>query len=161
MSDKPLPGADAMTRAMEAFRSSAEDFGKLLADMRLPGMPDGRALMEAHKRNIEALTQANRVAVEGVQEVARRNMQVLQQTMSEVAETLHGLTAAGVPQAKAQNQADILKRAYDRAVEHARELAELIQKTNSEAASVLNRRFTDAMEEVQGLIAQAKSAADT
>jgi hypothetical protein len=33
-----------------------------------------------------------------------------------------------------------------------KELADLIQRSNSEALSLLNRRFTDAMEEVRGMM---------
>ena len=157
MSDKPaIPGADMMTKAMETFRSNAEEFGRMFSELRIPGFPDRDALVEAHKRNIEALTQANRVAIEGVQQVAKRNMEMLQEAMGEVSQTMRSLTSSGAPQEKATHQAELLKRAYDRAVDHARELSELIQKTNSEAASVLNRRFVEAMSEVRGLIAEAK-----
>ncbi len=158
MSDKQIPGAEAMGRAMEAFRGSAEEFAKLFSQMRIPGMPDGQALMDAHKRNVEALTQAQQVAIEGVQAVAKRNLEMMQQAMAEAAETMRTLTTGGAPQDRAAKQAELLKRAYDRAVEHARELSELVQKTNSDAVTVLNRRFGEAMDEVKGLIAEAKAA---
>jgi phasin family protein len=161
MSDKrTLPGTDFMTKAMEAFRANAEEFARLFGDLRLPGLPDRDAILEAHKRNVEALANANRVAIEGVQAVARRNMDMLQEAMTEVSQTMRSLTSSGAPTDRAAHQAELLKRAYDRAVEHARELSELIQKTNSEAATVLNRRFVEAMDEVKGLIAQAKASGE-
>ena len=43
------------------------EFGKLFADMKLPAMPDMEAFVSASRRNMETLTAANRVALEGAQ----------------------------------------------------------------------------------------------
>lgn len=154
MSDKGLPGADAMSRAMDTLRGNAEEFSRLFTQMRFPGMPDGNAMLEAHRRNVEALTQANKVAIEGVQTVAKRHLELMHQMMGEAAEAITSLGSGG---SKPTDQTELLRRAYERALAHARELSELIQQTNSEAASLLNRRFVAAMDEVKGLIAQANA----
>ncbi|WP_207538129.1 phasin family protein [Sabulicella rubraurantiaca] len=116
-------------------------------------MPDMQALAEAHRRNLEALAAANRVAMEGAQALARRNMEILQQTMTEMTEAAQRLASAEAsPQAKAAQQAEMLKSAYERAVSNMKEIADLIQKSNGEAVGLLNRRFTEAMEEVKTLM---------
>lgn len=116
-------------------------------------MPDLSALAEAQRRNMEALATANRVAMEGAQAVARRNMEILQQAMTEMTEAAQRLTSAEAsPQAKAAQQAEVMKAAYERAVANMREIAELIQKSNGEAVGVLNKRFTEAMDEVKSLM---------
>lgn len=116
-------------------------------------MPDMQALMEAQRRNLEALAAANRIAMEGAQALARRNMEILQQTMTEMTEAAQRLASAEAsPQAKAAQQAEVLKAAYERAVANMKEIADLIQKSNGEAVGLLNRRFTEAMEEVKTLM---------
>ncbi|MCW8086664.1 phasin family protein [Sabulicella glaciei] len=116
-------------------------------------MPDMQALAEAQRRNLEALAAANRVAMEGAQALARRNMEMLQQTMTEMTEAAQRLASAEAsPQAKAAQQAEMMKAAYERAVSNMREIADLIQKSNGEAVGLLNRRFTEAMEEVKTLM---------
>ena len=130
------------------------DMMRMLADFRLPGMPDMEALAAAQRRNLEALSQANRVALEGAQAVARRHMEILQQSMSEMTEAMRQLTSQDAPQAKATRQAEMMKTAYEKAVGNMKELADLIQKSNSEALSVLNRRFSEAMDEVRALTQQ-------
>ena len=45
-----------------------------------------------------------------------------------------------------------MKSTYERAVGNMKELADLIQKSNSEALTVLNKRFSEAMDEVRGLV---------
>jgi phasin family protein len=153
------PGADTpFAQAMEQARTTTEEFAKLFSEMKLPAMPDMEALMNAHRRNIEALSAANRVALEGAQAVARRHMEIMQQTMGELAETIRTLSTTEGSQARAAKQAELLKQAYERAVAHARELSELIQRSNNEALAVLNKRFSDAMDEVRALIEKANRA---
>jgi phasin family protein len=123
--------------------------------MKLPTMPDMQQLMAAQRRNMEALSAANRVALEGAQAVARRHMEIMQQAMSELSETMTAVAGAEGPQAKAAKQAELLKKAYERAVAHMQELSDLIQRSNAEAVGVLHKRFSEAMDEVRTLIEQA------
>jgi phasin family protein len=127
------------------------DFARLFSEMKLPAMPDMESFINANRRNMEAFTAANRVALEGAQAVARRNMEIMQQSMSELTEALRALAAAEGPQAKAAKQADMLKQAYERAVAHMQELRDLIQQSNSEALELLNRRFSEALDEIKGM----------
>ncbi|HEY5302354.1 MAG TPA: TIGR01841 family phasin [Acetobacteraceae bacterium] len=125
------------------------DFTRLLAEMKLPGMPDIQALTEANRRNMEALTAANRVAVEGAQAVARRHMEIMQQAMTDMTEGVKALSAEGAPRAKAAKQAELVKQGYQRAVDNMQELSDLIQRSNAEALNLLNRRFGEAMDELK------------
>ncbi len=143
--------------AMNQAKSAAEDLTKMFADMKIPGLPDATALMEAHKRNIEVMSAANRIALEGAQAVAKRHMEIMQQTMAELSETLRGLTATESPQDKAAKQTELLKQAYERAVANTKELADLIQHANGEALALLNQRFVEAMEEAKSLLAKTKA----
>ncbi len=143
------------TQAMAQAKSAADEFARMFTDMKLPAVPDSEALMAAHKRNMDALTQANRAAMEGAQAVARRHMEIMQQTMAEITETMRALTASPTPQDRAAKQAELLKTAYERAVANTRELSELIKQANGEALKVLNQRFVEAVDEVKALMHQA------
>lgn len=150
--------AEAARGTAEAAASAASEFSKMFADLKLPSMPNMEAMMAAHRRNMDVLSAANRVALEGAQAVARRHMEIMQQTMTELSESLKELASADAPQKKAAKQAELLKAAYERAVRHMRELSELIQKSNTEALNLLNTRFTEAMEEVKTLIESSGKA---
>lgn len=142
-----------MAEQSSAGGATPFDFTRLLAQMKLPGMPDIQALSEANRRNMDALTAANRVALEGAQAVARRHMEIMQQAMSEMTEGVKALASAEAPQAKAARQAELVKQAYQRAVSNMQELSDLIQRSNSEALNLINHRFTEAMDELK-LLAQ-------
>lgn len=127
------------------------DITRYFAELKLPPMPDLEALSAANRRNLEALTAANKVALDGAQAVARRHMEIVQQTMAEMTEAMKTLAAPGAPQAKAAQQAELAKSAYQHAVANLKELGDLIQRSNAEAMDLVNKRFTEALDEVKAL----------
>ena len=130
-----------------------EEMMRAFTAMKMPGLPDFQAFADAQKRNLEALTTANKLAMEGAQAVGRRNMEIIQQVMAEMTQAIQSLGAAEAsPNAKAAQQAELMRTAYERAVANMQEIAELIQKSNGEAVGVLNRRFAEALEEVKELV---------
>ncbi len=153
---KPEPKASAkpaspMMPPLGAFMPDI-DFSKTFGAMKMPAMPDMDVVLSAYRRNMEALSEANRVALEGAQAVARRHMEIMQQTMTELTDQLRGLSATETPKARAAKQAELLKHAYETAVTNMRDLGDLIQRSNHEAVSKLNHRFSEAMDEMKGLI---------
>ncbi len=129
------------------------DLTRMFADMRFPTMlPDSGVLMAAHRRNMDVLSQANRLALEGAQAVARRHMEIMQQTMTELTEHVRELASTESPQAKAARQAQLVKQSYERAVANIRDLSDLIQRSNGEALALLDARFKEAMDEIKHLL---------
>jgi phasin family protein len=84
-------------------------------------------------------------------------MEIMQQTMAELTETLKALAGGDGPQDKAAKQAELLKATYERAVANTREMGELIQKANGEALGALNSRVAEALDELRDLVKQAKA----
>ena len=81
-------------------------------------------------------------------------MEIMQQTMSELTDTMRSFAAAENPSTRAARQAEMLKGAYERAVANMQEIGELIQKSSGEALGLLNHRFTEALDEVKQLSAK-------
>jgi phasin family protein len=133
------------------------EFGKLFADLKLPAIPDVEAFVSASRRNIETLTAANRIALDGAQAVARRHMEIVQQSMAELTEAVRAMSSVEAPQAKAAKQAELLKQAYERAVSNMKEISDLIQHSNAEAVKLLNARFVEAIDEVKSLADRSKA----
>jgi len=140
---------------MASGPQSSMDFSKFFADMKLPALPDMETFLAASRKNLETLSAANRVALEGAQAVARRHMEIVQSSMTELTEAMQALASTAAPQAKAAKQAELLKAAYQRAVVHMKELSDLIQQSNAEALSRINQRFIEAMDEVKALAEKA------
>lgn len=147
-------------QAAEANRSLFADVTRMFSDMRFPTMlTDPGILMAAHRRNMDVLSQANRMALEGAQAVARRHMEIMQQTMAELTDHVRELANADSPQAKAARQAELVKTTYEHAVSNIRELSDLIQRSNGEAITLLNERFREAMDEIKQILDKATGGA--
>ena len=152
--------AQAMGRNMTDMGSKAmAEFTRMFAEMKPPAMPDMESLMAAHRRNLETLSAANRVALEGAQAVARRNMEIMQQTMSELTEGLRSFSSGESAQSRATRQAELLKSSYERAVANMQEIGDLIQQSNGEALNLLNKRFSEAVDEVKLLVDKGAASA--
>ena len=131
------------------------DPSKVLADLKIPGV-DVESLVSAQRRNIEALTQANHLAVEGVQAVARRQAEILRNGFEEASSLMRDMIASS-PQDRVAKQTEAAKRAIEKSISNAREIAEMVAKVNSEAFDVINKRMTESLDEVRNLVAK-KSA---
>ena len=134
--------------------SPQEEFLKLFGEFRMPAMPDFQALAEAQRKNIEAITAANKIAIEGAQAVARRQVEILQTSVSELSEAVQTMSREESPVGKVARQTDLIKSSYEKAVSNVKELSDLIQKSNNEALSLLNSRFSAAMDEVKNAVSK-------
>ncbi|WP_445680620.1 phasin family protein [Radicibacter daui] len=133
------------------------DFTKLMADFKVPGV-DMNALVTAQRKNIEALTQANQLAFEGVQAVLRRQTEIFRQTMEEANVMLRELMAASAPEEKVAKETELLKAAFEKALGNMTELAEMVSKSNKEAADVISKRVVASLDEVKTLVTKLKTA---
>jgi phasin family protein len=113
------------------------DMTKVMADMRMPAL-DVESVVATQRKNIEAFTQANQLAVEGFQAIARRQVEIAKQAFEEFQSALRELTQPGSPE-----------HALEKGVANAREIAEIVTKANSEAMAVLNKRVSETLDEVR------------
>jgi len=142
--------------------SEVFDFSKYMQQFQVPGV-DTKALVDAQRKNIEAMTQANRVAFEGAQAVVQRQAEIVREAMSEAADAMQNLNGAGTPEERVAKQTEIAKHAFDTALKNIRELSEMSQKSNNEAIELINKRvaasFDEMRETMQAAATQAKKAA--
>jgi phasin family protein len=145
-------GAEAAQKVTDAGLPLAEQFTKRIAEMQLLAMPDMDAITTAHRRNMEALSAAYRAALEGAQAVSRRNGEIMRQAMADMEAAVKTIASAQAPEEKAAKQLELLKGTYQHAVANMKDLSELIQKASAEAVGLLNRRFSEGMDEVKALM---------
>ncbi len=134
------------------------EFSNALKQYKLPNV-DLDSVVASQKKNVEALTSANRVAFEGLQAVARRQAEILQETMNEASKAVDALAKAGSPQDIAAKQAELTKSAFERALSNMRELAELVAKSNQDAANTVNSRIAASLDEIKDYALKLKQPA--
>ena len=124
------------------------DVGKAFAGFTFPGL-DVESIVAAQRKNLEALTQANQLAVEGVQAIARRQVEIARQAVDEASTLLREWSQPGAPEERMAKNAEYAKHAFEKGVANARELAELVTKANTEAFNVIHKRVSEGFEELR------------
>lgn len=132
------------------FDPTQFDLSSMMSNFKMPGV-DMQALLSAQAKNIEALTQANKAAMEGMMAVAKRQMEILNQTMTEASKAVGTATTVGDPRDKVVQQTELAKAAFEQAIVNMRELADMVQKANREATDVITQRVSAGLEEVKSL----------
>lgn len=129
------------------------DFTKMMGNFKMPGV-DMEAMMAAQRKNVEALTNANRVAAEGMQAVAKRQAEIMAEAMAQVSELSKQMGNVNNPQEMTAKQAEIAQQLFEKALKDMRELAEMMNKANVNAFEVINTRFNESIEEMRQMMSQ-------
>nr|VFJ45370.1 MAG: phasin family protein [Candidatus Kentron sp. FM]VFJ45466.1 MAG: phasin family protein [Candidatus Kentron sp. FM]VFK06648.1 MAG: phasin family protein [Candidatus Kentron sp. FM] len=130
-----------------------EQFSKIMQEYKVPGV-DSTAILESSRKNIEALVLANRQAVEGLQAVVNRQGEMLRETANEAASAMKQLSSGDNPTEVMTKQMELIKPALERVLLNARELAEMIQQSNTETFEIVKKRFEESLSEFKSVVQQ-------
>lgn len=134
------------------------DLRRMMGEWKIPNL-DLDAVAQSQRRNIEALTHANQLALEGTQAWMRRNMELARQGMEDLQAMMSDLAKPnGSMEDRIARQADFSKKALEKGLANFRDLADLVTKANTEAMSVLTKRVAESLEEVRDYSKDAKAA---
>ena len=126
------------------------DVTKLMEQFKLPGI-DMQAIVEARRKDIEALTEANRIAFQGMQALAQKQAEILQKSMQEAQAAMQGL-AGGQTAASAGNPGELIQQAFQKALSNMRELAEMAGKSQAQAMEIVSKRVQENIEDAKKLM---------
>lgn len=131
------------------------DFRRMMGDWKVPNL-DLDAVTQSQRKNIEALTQANQVALDGTQAWMRRNLELARQTMEDLQAMLSDVTRPnGSMEDRLAKQAEYSRKALENGLENFRNLAEFVTKANAEAMNVLAKRVSEGLDEVRDMAKKA------
>ena len=137
----------------EAFFTQ-NDFAKLFKGYQ--SVPfDLQSFLETQRKNIQALSEAQQVSVENLQTIVQRQSTILSQMVEDNAQLTKELMAEGTPEEKMSKNAQMFKSAYERSVKNMNEITELLNQSNQEASSIINKRVSATMNEVKAALEKA------
>jgi phasin family protein len=135
------------------------DFSKLMSEFKVPAV-DVQQFVAISRKNIEAMTAANQLAVEGMQAVLKRQAEIVQNSIKDASSLMGEITAAGTPEDKIVRQVELFKQTYENCLSNGRELADIAAKCNGEAMEVISGRVCDSLDEIKAVARKtAKKAA--
>lgn len=145
---------------MSETRTSFFDFDatKMFADF--PFKPfDVEAVWAAGRRNVEAWSQANRVAVEGAQALAKRQAEMVRQSFDDFTALVRDLSQPVSAEERITKNTEFVKQAIETSLKHTREIATMAAKTGNEASELLHKRATEGLDEFRALTCQKAAQA--
>src|ERR1700733_7507251 len=136
------------------------DVTKMFADFRMRPF-DVEAVWAAQRRNIEALSHANQLAVEGVHALAKRQIEMTQQTLEELSVLVRDMAQPVSTEDRIAKHTEYTKKMIDKGLTHGREIAALAAKAGSEASKVLQRRTTEGLDEMRAFACKSTPSTAT
>ena len=124
-----------------------DDLKKLIEKFQLPGI-DVAALADWQRKDMEALTEANREAYEGIKALAAKRNEILQETLAQWQAALKDVTG---PEAISK-RTEAARQGVEQAMANLRELAEIEAQSRSKAWKVVQDRMQENMANLQKLL---------
>lgn len=115
---------------------------------------DVDALVASQRRNVEALTEANKLATDGAQVFANRQAEILKNVVDAYADAMRGLMTFNDPQTSVAKQAEFAKASFETSNANLRELTEIATKAQAKSFDVINKRVVESLNEFQALAAK-------
>lgn len=110
---------------------------------------DIQSLMETQRKNIQAITEAQQIAIENFQAITQRQTEMLSQIVEENSKIATQIMGEGTPEEKIAKQADLFKGLYERSVKNINDLAEMVSNGNQEASKIINKRVSASITEIK------------
>jgi phasin family protein len=129
------------------------DMTKVMTDFRFRPF-DVEALMACQRRNIEALTQANQLAVDAIQAVARRQIEIARQALEDMSTLLRDLAQPASTGDRVAKNTEYAKQILEKSVSNGREITLLATRAGTEAADVLRKRACEGLDEIRDFAKQ-------
>lgn len=130
---------------------SKNDFSKFFEGYNAAPI-DMKAFLETQRKNLQAISEAQQTALEGVQALAQRQTELLSQFVEDNSSIAKEALSEGTPEEKIAKNADIFQTTFERNVDNLQELSALINKSNQQATGILNKRVTDSVDELKSAI---------
>lgn len=123
------------------------DLGTLVERFKVPGL-DIAAIVDAQRKDMEALAEANKQAYEGIKALAERRNEILQESLVEWQEAMKDVTGKDAL-AKGAARA---KQGIQQAIANIKELADMEAQSRSKAWKVVQDRFQQNLTNLQKLL---------
>ncbi|WFP60401.1 MULTISPECIES: TIGR01841 family phasin [unclassified Mesorhizobium] len=123
-------------------------FSRFGRDLKLPKV-DVQAILDHHRKNLEALEKSARASAAGASSVLSRQHEMVQEALSEITRMAQSYQAPGNPQQLMTKQVDFARKSFETTLKNAGEVADLVRKSGTESIEILRDRIKDAMAEIR------------
>ncbi|MDI1343398.1 MAG: TIGR01841 family phasin [Pseudolabrys sp.] len=137
-----------MADAAQNFTDMFKKFGEQL---KVPSF-DMTKIMEHQQKNLEAMTKSWQAVAGGASEIAQKQRAIFEAAMKDMAEMAQAYKPGGSPQDAMAKQAEFAKKAMEATIANTRDIAELVQKSSTEAFKIVQDRMKESYEEIRATV---------
>lgn len=123
---------------------------KMLEQFKLPGV-DTQEILEARRKDIEALAQANQALLDGMQALANKQGELLKVAMEDIQSAVKG-AAGGAGVGDPAKQGELARKAYEKVLGDMKDLAEIARSSQADAMVKITQRGTEHLDEVKKMM---------
>lgn len=128
-------------------------FGEVLSQPNL----DLDDVLEGQRKNIEALTEANKLIFANTQDIMGHQTKLFRDTIEQITASMEeAAKVKSSPKEVAAKQARLLQLGLEKGFTAMQEIAETIVKGNAQSLDIANRRIADSMSEFKRLLGKFK-----
>lgn len=111
------------------------------------GSFDKEKLLKKHRKNIEALTEANKMAVEVMQSLTQLQSQYMKKTFEDMTSMMQGMMSNSNQTNPAEKHTAVVKNHIDRTMEHGKAVASTLAQTHRNIYELFQNCMTSGMKE--------------
>lgn len=115
-------------------------------------------LLQAQKKNIDALSESTKVATQGAQSVAQKQREVLEAGLQEAERLAREYKPLGKVHENVALQTEFAKKVFEITVQGAQESASTARQTTMDAVKIIHDRVKESLEEIRASVRPNKSA---
>ncbi len=131
------------------------DFIKTMEHFKVPGI-DMAAIMEARRKDFEALNAMNRTALRGMQALGEKQAEILKTTLTELQSLVQQAAQPGSATEKSARTGELVQHALQKALANMCELAQAGYKAQADTFAVASRRVQENIQELKALLQPTK-----
>jgi phasin family protein len=147
-----------MDRLTRHLKNPFAGLNQLLERVNLPGF-DPAGIVDARRKDIDAVLEANRIVYAGAQALAQKQLEILRTTMSAARQVVSEGAFNGTPMEIAGKQRELMSKAFQLSLGHMRELAEIVRKAQADAFAVVKGQVEADLRGLVGRVQRKDKAA--
>ena len=141
-----------MDRLTKHLKNPFAGLNQLLERVSLPGF-DPAGIVDARRKDIDAVLEANRIVYAGAQALAQKQLEILRTTMSAARSAVSEGAFSGTPLEIAGKQREMMTKAFQLSLAHMRDLAEIVRKAQADAFAVVKGQVEA---DIRGLVGRVQ-----
>ena len=137
------------------YAQTAKGMFEKFSDFKKASKPNHAKIIENHKKNLEAISDANKIAADVMKSLAKMQSEFVKQTFEDINEMMrNAMTQKPGQPIDLSNYSDVVKHSLQRTTEHAKNVNNVLSNSGKEIHARVKDRVEEAHEDIKAHISK-------